>query len=576
MRTEASARGAGIPRDREQLCMKRSRLARAAALVLSVFAAACAAHRSGEPRPGTGTATATATATPAGATAPATPAPIPQDVAYQLSPVLSAAGELTALAVEMKLRGDADGSTRLRLPERWAAAAELWRNVSELQIQGAYDVTDDGPAVRVIQAAPNAPLTVRYRVVSGYAGAPKSTVGQPFLPIVRPGWFYAFGHALFAEIEGRQAQPVRFAWSAPAGFPFASDLQHLQAQPAATLEGLLDSIAVGGREVTVHTLGEGALRLGVAGRYGFSHGDFLSLAESVLSAQRTFFAEGKARPEDRFVIALSPLERVAGHSSIGGSGVGDAFALSISEDTQLEALRPLLSHEYFHTWNPRRLGGPDTAETEYSGKWFSEGFTDFYTQRLLMRTGRYTLEDFITAWNQTLLAYATSPVRTAPNQRIVADYWRDPAVNKLPYHRGQLLAALWDHQLRQATGGAKDLDDALLAMKARVDAAPAAARAAMPPAAALFASAYRAAGGPDLGEDLARFVERGEAIELPEDAFGGCVEVKARPLIDAERKAAPAAASVQPAPTVQYLELPRVLPTAARDACIASLGGLPR
>lgn len=550
--------------------MKLSRARRAAVLGLSFVAAACA-HRSHEPRSGAGSS-----ATSEAAEMESEPPAVPQDVAYQLSPVLSPTGELTALAVELKLHGDADGSTRLQLPERWAAATELWRNVSELQINGALDVAEDGPSVRVIHAAPNAALTVRYRVVSGYDGAPKSTVGQPFQPIVRPGWFYAFGSTLFAEIEGRQAQPVRFAWSAPAGFPFASDLQHLQAQPAATLEGLLDSIAVGGREVTVHTLGEGALRIGVAGRYGFSHQDFLSLAEAVLSAHRTFFAEGKARPEDRFVIALSPLVRVPGHSSIGGSGVGDAFALSISEDTPLDALRSLLSHEYFHTWNPRRLGGPETAETEFGGKWFSEGFTDFYTQRLLMRTGRYELADFIAAWNRVLLAYATSPVRTAPNQRIVDDYWKDPAVNKLPYQRGQLLAALWDHRMRQATGDAKDLDDALLAMKARVDAAPAAARAAMPPAAALFASAYRAAGGPDLGEDLARFVERGEAIELPEDAFGGCVKVKTRALTDAERKASPGAVLVQPAPTVQYLELPRVVPAAARAACVAALAGLPR
>ena len=107
------------------------------------------------------------------------------------------------------------------------------------------------------------------------------------------------------------------------------------------------------------------------------------------------------------------------------------------------------------------------------------------------------------------------PARTAPNSRIVADFWNDPFVGKLPYQRGQLLAAVWDHKLRAATKGARDLDDVMLAMKARVtDEKP-------PLASALFVEEMRRA-GVDVTGDLVRFVERGEAVLLPVDVFAPC------------------------------------------------------
>jgi predicted metalloprotease with PDZ domain len=89
-------------------------------------------------------------------------------------------------------------------------------------------------------------------------------------------------------------------------------------------------------------------------------------------------------------------------------------------------------------------------------------------------------------------------------------------VGKLPYQRGQLLATVWDTKVRAATKGARDLDDIVLAMKAR------AAGPAKPPLASqLFAEEMKRA-GVDVSADMARYVEQGEAVLLPGDAFGAC------------------------------------------------------
>lgn len=451
---------------------------------------------------------------------PVAPAAVPEPVEYRLSPVLEG-GRLVALAVEIHLRAGPSGATRLVLPDTWADASELWRFVKDLEVVGATSVVEDGPVVRVIAAPAGAPLVVRYRVTSAYDHDPTSDDGQPFAPIIRPTFFNVFGEALFAVPEGHEDDPARFAWTgAPAGFGFASDLEHLAAGRPGVVGDVLESIVLGGPGLKVHTRpdGGGQLRVATLGEYGFGEAAFIDLALDVIAAQRAFWGDHGAP----FLVAMTALQAIPGSMSTGGTGRSDAFALTVSQDAPLDRLRHILAHEYFHTWNPRMLGAQAEGADEMTGKWFSEGFTEFYAWRLLLRADIYTLEDFVAAWNAALREYDTSPVRAEPNARVVAEYWTDQAVGRLPYRRGPLLAALWEQRLRAATAGARDLDDVMLAMRDHVRAAGERKQA---DAAALFPSTYRALGGPDLAADLERFVTRGEPIVLPTDVFGDCVRV---------------------------------------------------
>ncbi|MDC0668675.1 M61 family metallopeptidase [Nannocystis radixulma] len=428
-------------------------------------------------------------------------------------------GALVALRVELRLRGDVSGTTRLKLPEEWGGARELWTFIKDLEIDGATDVREDGPMRRIVQHAANAPLVVRYRVVSGFDHDPASDDGQPFKPIIRPDWFDLFGETLFIFPEGREDDPATFRWhDAPAGFLFASDLEHLAGARPGVVGDVLESVVIGGRGLHTRSDASGQIRVAILGSFTFSHDAFFDLALAVIAAEREFWDV----TDGPFLIALAPQKKVEGSLSLGGTGRTDAFTLSMSEDAPFARLRHLLGHEYFHTWNARQLGGQAEGPEEAAGKWFSEGFTEFYTWRLLLRAGLYSLEDFVAAWNESLVEYWTSPARDLPNAKIVADYWNDPALNHLPYRRGSLLAVLWDQQLRRATAGARDLDDVLKAMRAKVQAA---AEKLAPDAARVFPPVYRELGGPDLTADLARFVDQGAAISLPADAFGECVRV---------------------------------------------------
>jgi predicted metalloprotease with PDZ domain len=158
-------------------------------------------------------------------------------------------------------------------------------------------------------------------------------------------------------------------------------------------------------------------------------------------------------------------------------------------------------------------------EAESADYWLSEGFTDFYTGRMLVREVVWRPQQYAADLNDMLRAYAQSSVRTEPNSRVIADFWNNQEVQKLPYQRGRLLALIWDGRLR-AHGGS--FDEVVRAMRAR-------ARAADGPitAAGIFPEAASAA-GLDVSAELASNIEAGAPIVLPADLFAPCGHITTR------------------------------------------------
>src|SRR5262245_27734002 len=75
-------------------------------------------------------------------------------VEYTLSPVLRD-GALTAVAFDLSFRGEADGETRLLLPDSWGGENDLYRGVEALEVSGAEMRAGAGPAERVLTHRPN-------------------------------------------------------------------------------------------------------------------------------------------------------------------------------------------------------------------------------------------------------------------------------------------------------------------------------------------------------------------------------------------------------------------------------------
>lgn len=438
-------------------------------------------------------------------------------VAYELRPQM-ASGALSAVQVTVRLRAGSDGRTVLELPDEVAGEKERWRRLDDFRVVGAR-LEADGPARRILHSAPGAAMTIRYRVTTAYDSDPIADEEIYKGPVIRPTWFYAIGEFVFVKPAGRGDERATFHWIGwPPSWARASDADHWRFGRAMTVDDVLESTLLSGREARLLTrpITGGTLRFIMLGNWPFGAGRYADLQARILSAQRSFWGDVTGP----HTITLIQFPQVPGRSAYGGTGRSDGFGTWATPDILEEDLIFLVAHEHIHTWIPRRLG-VRPQPNEIAGYWFTEGFTDFYTQRTLLRAGLWTPEKFVADLNRILTDYALSPVRADPNSRIVADFWSDRRLTYLPYRRGAIFAYLADRELRTASGGRRNLDTVIFAMRDNWAAAPAAAKPALIDS--FVEEATRA--GFDPRAAIASIIEAGEPILLPADLFPGCASV---------------------------------------------------
>ena len=134
-----------------------------------------------------------------------------------------------------------------------------------------------------------------------------------------------------------------------------------------------------------------------------------------------------------------------------------------------------VSHEYFHAFNVKRLRPVELGPFDYehppqtSGLWIAEGFTSYYGDLIVVRSGLGTTQDFLAAVSshieqlQELAGPAGAIARAVVARRLVVRHLgRGPK----PRQDGQLLREGPDRglscstpRIQHATEGKKSLDD---------------------------------------------------------------------------------------------------------------------
>ena len=145
----------------------------------------------------------------------------------------------------------------------------------------------------------------------------------------------------------------------------------------------------------------------------------------------------------------------------------------------------LISHEYFHTWNVKRMRPAEFASYDYAHEnytellWFFEGFTSYYDDLLLRRAG--LIDD---ATYLKLIAKAINQVLQTPGRQVQTvaqasfDAWvkyyrqdeNTPNATVSYYTKGSLVALCLDLTLRRE--GKTTLDAVMRALWKRCDGGP--------------------------------------------------------------------------------------------------------
>jgi len=139
----------------------------------------------------------------------------------------------------------------------------------------------------------------------------------------------------------------------------------------------------------------------------------------------------------------------------------------------------LVSHEYFHTWNVKRIRPAaftpyDLDRENYTTLlWAFEGLTSYYDDLGLVRAGLITQDQYLETLGRSITQLLRMPGR---GRQSVSDssfdawnkYYRQdensPNAIVSYYGKGSLVGLCLDLHIRQSTGGRKSLDDVMLAL----------------------------------------------------------------------------------------------------------------
>lgn len=154
--------------------------------------------------------------------------------------------------------------------------------------------------------------------------------------------------------------------------------------------------------------------------------------------------------------------------------IGSYFWLEPPEEYR--SFMTLFSHEFFHTWNVKRmrpvaLGPFDYTKENYTKSlWISEGITSYYENIIMRRAGIFSVPELLEE-----LAFSINYVKSLPSARVQTpeessfDSWirlykqdeNSPNVSPSYYRQGAVIGLLLDLAIRSATDSARSLDDAM-------------------------------------------------------------------------------------------------------------------
>ena len=170
-----------------------------------------------------------------------------------------------------------------------------------------------------------------------------------------------------------------------------------------------------------------------------------------------------------------------GFTALPGDRATSASPNAPQQTPEYRGFLSLVSHEFFHLWNVKRirpdvLGPFDYSKENYTKLlWVAEGITDYYSDLTLRRAGLISDGELIGATARAIQLLQNTPGRLVQSvEESSFDAWVKfyrPDENTLNsqvsyYDKGAILGLLLDLEIRKRSNGAKSLDDVLRSLYA--------------------------------------------------------------------------------------------------------------
>ncbi len=203
--------------------------------------------------------------------------------------------------------------------------------------------------------------------------------------------------------------------------------------------------------------------------------------DSILVADFTKIIEAEAEIYDGLPYEhynfIFHLEEGRGGLEHAGSSVNFISRWSFNDEKKYKSFLALVAHEFFHTWNVKRLYPIGIATFDYDNEnylselWMAEGFTSYYDELILQRIGLSDTKSYLDVLKDEINALESRPGRR--HQSVAESSWdtwikfyrrNEHSHNSTIsyYNKGHLLALLLDLKIIAGSSGKAGLDDVML------------------------------------------------------------------------------------------------------------------
>lgn len=389
--------------------------------------------------------------------------------------------DLSGFTVVMRLRSPRDTFT-LAMARHPEYHDRFWRYVEDLRVttaRGVAQVTQQESAAAATSMEVDSALwhvrrasgdvTISYRI---HLPAPESPRAS-WRPFLAPTGGLVGGPHSFMYVVGREAAPARVTLALPASWIVATGLQRTgeaRTFAAPGVEALVESPILAGRlrswHFAVHGVRHTIAYWPLPDAVPF---DTIALVGNIERLVRETMAVFGGAPYREFTLLLQD-DAYGGleHPTSVTSGARSAMLAS----SQVEMLQET-AHEYFHTWNLVAIRPIERAPVTFrvptpeSGLWFSEGLSLYYADLLLRRsrvplpesTREAHLGNLISRYlaNPAYLRFSAEAISRVDNSPpdALGDY------SASTHLQGELIGAMLDLVVRDATGGRRSMDDVM-------------------------------------------------------------------------------------------------------------------
>ncbi|MFC7668723.1 M61 family metallopeptidase [Hymenobacter humi] len=179
-------------------------------------------------------------------------------------------------------------------------------------------------------------------------------------------------------------------------------------------------------------------------------------------------------PLDRYLFIVHNLERGGGGLEHLNSTTLEVGRTTYNTEAGYKSFLNLAAHEYFHLWNVKRIRpvalGPFNYDQEnYTHMlWVSEGITSYYAALINERAGYSSRDEYLNKLGESIAGVENTPgnkVQSAAESSF--DAWikqyrpnENSRNSQIDYYsKGEVIGAVLDLNIAEATKGEKHLDD---------------------------------------------------------------------------------------------------------------------